>query len=226
MIIDRYAYTNKISKLNPVKKTIFSMLMLLLAIICENKPVQAGIIISMAAVIIYTSEMGFVDYLRLLSIPMIFLITSCIAITFGISTTDTNMLVSINIAGRYAGITHQGIKTAADTTFRALSALSCVYFLMLTTPFGQLITVMKKAKIPDIVIELSMLIYRFIFIFIDESAEIYKAQELKFGYMGLKNGYRSLGMLVSILYKRIIKKYDEMSISLDVKLFDGEFHIK
>ena len=226
MIIDRYAYTNKISKLNPVKKTIFSMIMLLISIICENKSVQAGIIIFMATFIIYTSEMGIVDYLKLLSIPMIFLITSCLAITFGISTTDTNMIASINIAGRYAGITYRGIRTAINTAFRAVSALSCVYFLMLTTPFGQIIFVMKKARIPDIIIELSMLIYRFIFIFIDESAEIYKSQELKFGYMGLKNGYNSFGMLVSILYKRIMKRYDEMSIALDVKLFDGEFHIK
>ena len=82
-----------------------------------------------------------------------------------------------------------------------------------------------KRQIPDNVIEIAMLIYRFIFIFLEEVHEIYKSQEMKMGYMGMKNSYNSLGLLVNMLYKRMMKKYEDMSIALDMKLFDGKFHI-
>ena len=45
------------------------------------------------------------------------------------------------------------------------------------------------------------------------------------GYINLKNGYRSFGLLVNMLFKRMMIRYDEMSIALDMKLFDGTFHI-
>lgn len=70
-----------------------------------------------------------------------------------------------------------------------------------------------------------MLIYRFIFIFLEELIDIKKSQELRFGYINLKTSYKSIGILGSLLFKRLIKKYEDMSISLDMKLYDGKFHI-
>ncbi|MDX5725681.1 CbiQ family ECF transporter T component, partial [Clostridioides difficile] len=109
--------------------------------------------------------------------------------------------------------------------FRAMSCLTCVYFCILTTPFNQLIFFFKKLHLPDTFVELSMLIYRFIFIFLEEFSEIYKLQELRFGYINLKTSYKSLGILGSMLYKRLMTRYDDMCISLDIKLYDGKFHI-
>ena len=96
---------------------------------------------------------------------------------------------------------------------------------MLTTPFNQLIFVFKKLHLPDVILEISMLMYRFIFIFMEEVADIRKSQELRFGYINLKNGYNSFGLLVNMLFKRMMIRYDEMSIALDMKLYDGTFHI-
>ena len=96
---------------------------------------------------------------------------------------------------------------------------------MLTTPFNQLIFIFKKLQLPDVVLEISMLMYRFIFIFMEEVADIRTSQELRFGYINLKNGYRSFGLLVNMLFKRMMIRYDEMSIALDMKLYDGTFYI-
>ena len=43
--------------------------------------------------------------------------------------------------------------------------------------------------------------------------------------VNLKNGYNSFGLLVNMLFKRMMIRYDEMSIALDMKLYDGTFHI-
>ena len=55
--------------------------------------------------------------------------------------------------------------------------------------------------------------------------EIYNIQEMKFGYYGMRNSYRSLGLLIKHLFVRILKRYEDMVIALETKLYDGEFKI-
>ena len=59
----------------------------------------------------------------------------------------------------------------------------------------------------------------------EEVADIRKSQELRFGYINLKTSYKSFGLLGNLLYKRMMIRYEEMCISLDVKLYDDTFHI-
>ena len=225
LLIDKYAYTNKLTDKNPYIKAIFSILFLILSLTIENRIFQISIITIMSITIISTSKMGISEYLKLLSIPLIFMIMSILAIIISISTEKTDMLTYFIVGSTYIGISKFGLMNALRILSRSIACLTCVYFLMLTTPFNQLIKVFKKLHIPDNVIEIAMLIYRFIFIFLEEVQEIYKSQEMKLGYMGMRNSYNSLGLLLNMLYKRMMKRYEDMSIALDMKLFDGKFHI-
>lgn len=225
LLIDKYAYTNKLTDKNPYIKAIFSILFLILSLTIENRIFQISIITIMSITIISTSKMGISEYLKLLSIPLIFMIMSILAIIISISTEKTDMLTYFTVGSTYIGISKFGLMNALRILSRSIECLTCVYFLMLTTPFNQLIKVFKKLHIPDNVIEIAMLIYRFIFIFLEEVQEIYKSQEMKLGYMGMRNSYNSLGLLLNMLYKRMMKRYEDMSIALDMKLFDGKFHI-
>ncbi len=225
LLIDKYAYTNKLTDKNPYIKAIFSILFLILSLTIENRIFQISIITIMSITIISTSKMGISEYLKLLSIPLIFMIMSILAIIISISTEKTDMLTHFTVGSTYIGISKFGLMNALRILSRSIACLTCVYFLMLTTPFNQLIKVFKKLHIPDNVIEIAMLIYRFIFIFLEEVQEIYKSQEMKLGYMGMRNSYNSLGLLLNMLYKRMMKRYEDMSIALDMKLFDGKFHI-
>lgn len=225
LLIDKYAYTNKLTDKNPYIKAIFSILFLILSLTIENRIFQISIITIMSITIISTSKMGISEYLKLLSIPLIFMIMSILAIIISISTEKTDMLTYFTVGSTYIGISKFGLMNALRILSRSIACLTCVYFLMLTTPFNQLIKVFKKLHIPDNVIEIAMLIYRFIFIFLEEVQEIYKSQEMKLGYMGMRNSYNSLGLLLNMLYKRMMKRYEDMSIALDMKLFDGKFHI-
>ena len=225
LLIDKYAYTNKLTDKNPYIKAIFSILFLILSLTIENRIFQISIITIMSITIISTSKMRISEYLKLLSIPLIFMIMSILAIIISISTEKTYMLTYFTVGSTYIGISKFGLMNALRILSRSIACLTCVYFLMLTTPFNQLIKVFKKLHIPDNVIEIAMLIYRFIFIFLEEVQEIYKSQEMKLGYMGMRNSYNSLGLLLNMLYKRMMKRYEDMSIALDMKLFDGKFHI-
>lgn len=225
MIIDDYAYKNKLYKVNPNKKFIIGMLLLILSLINPFNYISLLIIALMSFVIVVIAKIELKDYLHFIKIPLTFLIISIIMILLNFSHNKEIFLYSIKIGNLYVGVTNESLKSAMHLFFRALSCLTCIYFIMLTTPFYQLIFVFIKLHLPDVVLEISMLMYRFIFIFMEEVSDIRKSQELRFGYINLKNGYNSFGLLVSMLFKRMMIRYDEMSIALDMKLYDGTFHI-
>lgn len=225
MIIDDYAYKNKLSKVNPNAKFTIGMLLLILSLINPYNYISLLIIAIMSFVIVGVAKIELKDYIHFIKIPLVFLIVSIIMILLTFSRDKEALLYSINIGSLYIGVSNESIISSTRLFFRALSCLTCIYFIMLTTPFNQLIFVFKKLHLPDIVLEISMLMYRFIFIFMEEVADIRKSQELRFGYINLKNGYNSFGLLVNMLFKRMMIRYDEMSIALDMKLYDGTFHI-
>ncbi len=225
MIIDDYAYKNKLSKVNPNMKFAIGMLLLILSLINPYNYISLLIIAIMSFVIVVIAKIEFKDYIHFIKIPLVFLIISIIMILLNFSRYKESLLYSINIGSLYIGVSNESIISSTRLFFRALSCLTCIYFIMLTIPFNQLIFIFKKLHLPDVVLEISMLMYRFIFIFMEEVADIRKSQELRFGYINLKNGYNSFGLLVNMLFKRMMIRYDEMSIALDMKLYDGTFYI-
>ena len=225
ILIDKYAYTNNLAKSNPTIKLIIGMVFLFASMIINNLVILFGIMVLMSMIIVGIAKIDITNYLKLIKIPMYFLIAGVIANTINISFDSEGFMYSIKVSNMYIGVSMTSISTSIYVFFRAIACLTCVYFFVLTTPFNQLLMILKKLHIPDTIVELIMLVYRFIFIFLEEVEEIKKSQELRFGYTNLKNSYKSIGILGNLLYKRLMKRYEDMSISLDMKLYNGKFYI-
>ena len=172
MIIDDYAYKNKLFKVNPNIKFSIGMLFLIISLISPYNILSVLIILGMSITIVGIAKIEFKDYVHFIKIPFSFLVISIIMILINFSSDKSVLLHYIKIGGLYIGVSQTSIDTAMHLFFRALSCLTCIYFIMLTTSFNQLIFIFKKLHLPDIVLELSMLMYRFIFIFMEEVSDI------------------------------------------------------
>lgn len=225
LLIDKYAYTNRLSNTNPKIKMGIALIFLIVSMITHNILILLSIIFLMSTAIVFIAKVDFKSYLNLLRIPLYFLIIGVITNLINISFESDSMVHSFKVLNIYIGVSSKSLESSKYILIRSISCLTCIYFFVLTTPFNQVLYLLKKLNISDAVVEISMLIYRFIFIFLEELIDIKKSQELRFGYINLKTSYKSIGILGSLLFKRLIKKYEDMSISLDMKLYDGKFHI-
>lgn len=223
--IDKCAYTNSLRNFNPMYKLMISFIALIVSIITNNINLHLIIMIIISIMIIFWAKVDIKLYIKCLKIPIYFLFIGTILNLISISFENTGFLLNIKIFGIYIGTTEFSIDNSIHILLRALSCIISIYFLILTTPFNQLIIILKKMYIPDVLIELMILTYRFIFLFLEEIKDIYKSQQLKFGYNNLKNSYNSTSLLIKVLFFRMMKKYEEMSVTLDIKLYDGKFHI-
>lgn len=225
LLIDKYAYTNSLTEINPKIKGSIGLIFLIISMGFKNIFCLISIITFMSSLIVFLAKIDLKSYLKLVKIPMYFLIMGVLINLINISFDSKGLIYSLNIMSLNIGISNKSIITSVHILFRAIACLTCIYFFILTTPFNQIIFLLKKLHISDTVIELSMLVYRFIFIFLEEVSDIRKSQQLRFGYINLKTSYNSIGILGNMLFKRMMKRYDEMCISLDIKLYDSKFHI-
>jgi len=225
LIIDRYAYINKLRYFNDDLKLFLFIIMITIVLFSNSYIVHISIFIIMSIILVGIAQIPIKSYFKMYLLPMSFIILSLIALVFSISHSNVDTFYSIKLSRFYLVIRDDSLLKAITLTTRAISAISCSYFLILTTPFNNLIKLLLKYKIPVLLIELIMLTYRFIFILLEEIGKIYKAQDLRFGYINMKNSFNSLGLLLRTLIVRIIKRYKDMIISLESKNYDNRFYM-
>ncbi|WP_303863953.1 cobalt ECF transporter T component CbiQ [Alkalibaculum bacchi] len=223
--VDKIAYTNKLTKINPKIKFVAAMILLFTAIIFENIPMYIGMFLFIGFVLVQFAGIKLNRYLKFFMIPSSFLLLSLVTILISVSKSADVFLYNISVGGFYIGITQSSLNRCFILFFRALACLSSTYFLALTVPINQLLKILKSMKMPIVVLEMVMLIYRFIMMFLEEYKDMQTAIYLKFGYGNLRTSYRSMSLLLVSLFTRMMNRYEELSISLEVKLYDGDFHV-
>lgn len=231
LIIDRFAYTNRFAEFNPYKKVLFSLILILLSVINSNVYLACVIIIIVIIITVLGAQIPAKSYAKMILAPIAYLSISILTIifSFGFSEiVDLSKFVYIktfSFMNFYIGIASGSIENGLIISFRAVSSIVSMYFLILTTPINQQIKVMKRVKLPNVFIELYVLTYRFIVIFFEEAVEIHTAQKMKFGYNNYKNSMNSLAILLKTLFARIMIRYRDMENILEIKHFDGNFYV-
>lgn len=222
LTIDKIAYDSRLLTVSPKQKTLFYLVSLGLCFF-TGPHLQVAIILIMAVLTIYTAKVTVRRYLKWLLIPLPFLAISFVTIVLTVAPDQQALLVSLPFFGNHLGVSTVTLKMAEKLFFRSFSCLTCTYFYALSVPFMQILQVMKACHLPAVLIEVTLLMYRFIFIFLDEVSVLRKSQELRFGYHGLKNSYRSLGLMLQLLFQQTFTRCQRMTVALEMKFFTGDF---
>jgi cobalt/nickel transport system permease protein len=88
---------------------------------------------------------------------------------------------------------------------RVIGGVSLILFLGMSTPAHKLLMAARWFRLPKVFIELALLIYRYIFVLIEEAIAIKDAQRVRLGYRDWQHGMRSVGTLGGIL---VLRAYD------------------
>ena len=223
--IDSYAYSNHLKKIHPGEKSLFAMITLAVCLTSPTVITPLIVLALMAGGIIFKAGIPARVFLKLLLVPLSFLLLSVLTIAFSISTSSSGFWLAQTMNGLTIGIRYPDLITAAQLFLRSLGAVSCLYFLALTTPMTEIITVLHKLKVPVIITELMLLIYRFIFFFMETAITIKRAQSSRLGYISLKISYRSLSRLFSALLGKVFVKSQELYNAMAARCYTGEIKV-
>ena len=223
ILIDKYAYDSRLACVSPKAKLVYTMLPLLLCISLNAFFVSFVTIFVMGTTTVGVGKIKLRAYLKLLFIPFGFLMVGTITIL--INRFDSNHIYLLGVKiGKYAyGIDWGTLTNSLKLVLKALGGVSCMYCLSLSTPMTDLFQVLRRTKIPDIIITLMELIYRYIFVLLDEVGRMNIAKNSRLGNRNFRTSLKSTSELISMLFIRAYNRSDRVYAALESRGYNGQF---
>jgi cobalt/nickel transport system permease protein len=122
-------------------------------------------------------------------------------------------------------ITRESINQGFFIFSRIIGGMSAVCFIALTTPMTDLFTVMRQCRVPEVVIDLAMIIYRTIFIILNQAVQIYHAQVMRLGYSSWRESVHSFASLCGATFIASWNSGEDLIRAMDARCYDGKFAI-
>lgn len=222
--IDHFCYHSKLRYCSAEEKFAFSVVTLIFCIVSRS-PVTAGI--TLAATGIMTVKKGGIPlrrYLKFLTIPLAFLILSTLAIILNLSRTPLD-LFAVPLGSWYLTGSRAALAYAVQLILTALASVSCLYFLSLNTPMTDILYVLRRLRCPRLIIELMLLIYRFIFVLLEISSAITISQNSRLGNKDFKTSCHSFSTMASALFVRAVKKSNALYDAMESRCYSGTLKV-
>ena len=222
-LLDDYAQSNALRDTSPRLKLLLGLGAIILCVSSATPIAPLFIAVTMSLITVRLAKIPWTFYSRLLLIPLSFSLLSAVVVAFMHGGGD--QLFAFSVFGITLGISEDGANLALLLIARTFGGMCSLFFIALTTPMVEIFSILKSVGLPDFLVELSMLIYRYIFVFVDQAAVIHSAQVMRLGDAGIKNSINSFAMLSSVLFLRAWEQGERLIIAMDARCYDGKLDI-
>jgi cobalt/nickel transport system permease protein len=218
--LDDYALISPLRYRNNWLKLGIIAIGLLIGISSTSPVTPLFIALCMSFATVFFGKVPLPFYVKLMVAPLGFAAIGSIVILFFFGSGSN--VFSFNVFGYHLAASTEGLNMAFLVISRTISGMCCLFFLALSTPMVELFSVLKTSRIPDSVVELSMLIYRYIFVFLEVAISIKYAQTVRLGYKDFFRSLHSTAMLASTLFIRSWEQAEKLYVSMDSRCYDGK----
>ena len=217
--LDDYTYSNGLKNTNPTFKVLFALLTMLICVISTSPIITLIITFFIMFLIIFKAKIPYKFYLKFVSVPLFFGVLTFFFMTLFFGMMDPWFKINfINLI-----VYKDGFNLGFLVFTRILGGFSCLGFLALTTPMTEIFSLLEGFKIPLIILEIAMIMYRYVFVFLEETTNMYQSQKTRLGYQSIKGSFQSLGMLSSNLFIRTWIRGEQVYISMESRCYNGSF---
>ncbi len=218
--IDTIAHTNKLRHIDTRLKIIFAVTTLLITA-ASTSPIPPLLAFIIATILIlFAAKIKLRTYLLLLLTPVFFGLVSLVLMSLFYGYADSP-LYSFEILSRTFEVQKEGINMGLLVGTRTLGGSACLLFLAFTTPMTELFSGLRWLRIPEVVIELSMIIYRYIFVFMEEAERMWFAGSTR-GDGSFQKKIEVFSMLSSTLFLRTIQQGEKLFVAMNSRCYEGE----
>ena len=194
--IDACAHTNRWhARSGPVALFCAGLMVCVLA----APPLAAGPLVWAAASIAAVAGAGVPArlFFGTMLVPLGFLLTSAAALCVTLGFGDDGVTF---------GLTAAGAETALTTGLRACGALAVTLCFACTVPTAAWMALLRRARVPEALLDLVMLVYRLLFVLDDVRLAILRAQDNRLGFRTLPVALRSTARAAASLFLRSLQK--------------------
>jgi cobalt/nickel transport system permease protein len=153
------------------------------------------------------------------------LVTAAVVLITQIFFFGTTPLFTIPFWGFQLVGYEEGVARGFLIMCRVVAGVSLILFLSMSTPANKLLLAARWFKLPQIFIELALLIYRYIFVLMEEAATIKDAQKVRLGYHNWLQSMKSLSILGGSLILRAYDRAERVFEAMSARGYSGNVKI-
>lgn len=224
LIIDKLSYQSKLRYMNAGEKFLFSVATLVLCIVGRSVMICLPVLALMSLLTVWKGGIPLRRYLKLLTIPLLFLLVNSLILGLSIRQTPLEVF-AVSFGNWYLTASWETLRYAVQIFVTAMAAVSCLYFLSCNTPVTDILNALKKLKCPKLLIELMLLIYRYIFVLLDCAHAISISQKSRLGNVSFRQSMRSFGQLASALFVRAVNRSGILYDAMESRCYDGDIRV-
>lgn len=221
IVIDRLAQQSRFAGLSPVGKLVITLIVIVGTVIQKTFLWGIILVVGTSILTVFGGKIPWKKYIRVLLIPSSFILISGLAIAIEYSKIKSGGL-EIPFGSGYLLITRQTGLRALLVSSKAFGAVSCLYAYSLSTPMSRIIYGMRQLKVPEVVISLMYLMYRYIFVLLDTYHGMRTAAESRMGYGNYKRSIRSTGLVYRNLMMRSYEHASRNFDAMESRCFNGK----
>ncbi|WP_341278848.1 cobalt ECF transporter T component CbiQ [Paenibacillus sp. FSL H8-0537] len=234
--IDTISYSNRLRDLSAFWKCGLAALLLLLAYLAHPL-VQLAIFGWLMLWTIGYAKVPAKLYMALLFSSCLLFVLSLPALLIEFTSSSNSGSAAESLAAEKAGwvlaswepislyVPEASLGLAGPIFTRILACLACMFFITLTTPFPELLQVLKRLKMPQIVLELMIIMYRFIFLLLDTAGAMLIAQRARGGQHGFRGKLQGTAAIAVRLFVKTMHRYKGLSNGLMARGFTNEIRL-
>lgn len=221
LTLDALAAHSGLRGVSPALKTFFSVACLLLCVGAADAVVGAAVACSMIWIIWRLSGVPLARLLRLVRVPMLFLVLSCLVILIEWLGAPTG-LFCVPLGAHWLCVTEASLHQTATLFFQAFGAVCCLFFLSTSTPMPQLIEVLRRCHLPELMIELMYLIYRYLFVLLETQRQMTVAATARLGYVGWRRSVSTAGRISGGLLASSFRRSSACFDAMEARGYEGK----
>ena len=224
--IDMYAYHNRLRDAHPAEKMLFAGLTMLVCLIASSPLVALLALAFVTVAVVRVAGIPLRAFWFFVRLPTGFILLGVLTLAItSVDPANPETLVALPVGPWHVGVMESSLARAVQVTSVSFACVASMLALALTTPMVDITDQLRKWRVPQLFIELMVLMYRFIFVFIETAQAMYIAQNARLGYSNWRRSLHSVGMLAANLYLRSQTRAAALYTALTARGYNGELRV-
>jgi len=221
LTLDHYAYSNRLRSVEPAHKAGLALLVLVLCL-ALNRPVVGLLAMAwMWGLTAWLAGLPLRVFGQVLFAEGVFVAITVASVALSLGTLPPPAGWSWQLGPVWLSSSPAQVQTALVLLTRTLGSAAALNFLALTTPIVDLVDLMRRLRLPALLIDLMTLVYRYIFILLESLDRMVTAQSSRLGYADFRRAMTSAGLLASRLFIETYQRGQRLQIALDSRGYTG-----
>jgi cobalt/nickel transport system permease protein len=213
--------SHPVTRIDPRVKLLCAFALLVMVISCRS--VAFPLLVSVSGLALCRSLGSPWRLLALRFSEPLFIAATVVLLKMFFSGSDP--LFSLGVAGYEIAAYREGLREGVLIASRILGGVSLLAVVGFSTPFTELMAALSWLRVPQVLIDVALFAWRYLFLLLEEAQVVYNAQKNRLGYVGYRRSLSSFGTLAGVLVIKAFDNSQSITTAMVQRGYDGDMPV-